>query len=115
MAKQTHQPNWQAAEARHRFAELIDAAAGGTPQFVRRRDGREVVVVSKTYFDRTKPTLKDVLLNFTFEHDDGSFDEALKDARSVVGAMFTPRTNAIEALLDDRSRHRPAKRTAAKR
>ena len=36
---------WKAAEARHRFSDLVDAAVEGHPQFVRRRDGREVVVV----------------------------------------------------------------------
>jgi prevent-host-death family protein len=47
---------WQAAEARHRFSELVDAAVEGHPQFVRRRDGQEVVVVSRDYFEQTKPT-----------------------------------------------------------
>ncbi len=39
--------HWQAAVARHRFSELVDAAVEGRPQFVRRRDGQEIVVVSK--------------------------------------------------------------------
>src|SRR6516225_2491642 len=54
---------WQAGAARHSFSKLVDAAVDGHPQFVRRRDGREVVVVSKEYYERTKPGLKSVLLS----------------------------------------------------
>ncbi len=39
--------NCQAAAARNRFTDIIDAAVGGEPQFVQRRDGKEVVVVSR--------------------------------------------------------------------
>ena len=53
---------WQASEARHRFPDVIAAAAKGEPQYVRRRDGLEVVVVSRAYFEQTLPTLKTYLL-----------------------------------------------------
>jgi prevent-host-death family protein len=46
--------NWRAAQARARFAELVDAAIQGRPQFIRRRDGHEVVLVSRDYFDWAK-------------------------------------------------------------
>ena len=112
---------WQASEARHRFSEVVDAAAAGTPQLVTRRDGQAVVVVSQEYFERTKPaaeapkrTLKDVLLNFRFEHDDGSFEEALAEARTVVGRMFMPRASIVDELTDDPPRHRRPKRVARK-
>src|SRR3981189_1260822 len=53
--------NWQPAPAGAHFAELVPAAVEGKPQFIRRRDGNEVVLVSRAYFDRTKMSLKDYL------------------------------------------------------
>ena len=88
--KPAHAPQWQASEARHHFSDVVEAAAAGAPQFVRRRDGQEVVVVSKEYFERTRPTLKDHLLNFRFEHDDGSFEAALAEGRRLMSAALTP-------------------------
>jgi prevent-host-death family protein len=78
---------WQAAEARHRFTELVNAAVHGEPQFVERRDGTAVVVVSREYFERTRPTLKDVLLSQGFADDDDAFDKALRDIRRE-GSLF---------------------------
>jgi prevent-host-death family protein len=46
---------WQAAEARHWFTELVNAAVHGEPQFVERRDGTAVVVVSREYSKRPVP------------------------------------------------------------
>lgn len=83
---------WQAAEARQRFSEVVDGAVGGEPQIVRRRDGREVVVVSKEYFERTRPNLKTFLLTqgYAAEEDD-AFDRAMKDIRAEGGAFVRPR------------------------
>lgn len=83
---------WQAAEARHRFSKLVDSAVAGEPQVVRRRDGREVVVVSKEYFERTRPNLKTFLLTqgYAGEEED-EFDRAMKDIRAEGGAFFGPR------------------------
>jgi prevent-host-death family protein len=73
---------WQAAEARHRFSEIVDAAVEGTAQFVKRRDGKEVVVVSRDYFEKTRPTLKTYLLTEGFAEDgEDAFDKALQDIR----------------------------------
>jgi prevent-host-death family protein len=55
--------NWQAGQARARFAELVEAAIEGRPQFIRRRDGHEVVLVSRDHFERTKMNLKAYLLS----------------------------------------------------
>jgi prevent-host-death family protein len=82
---------WQAAEARHRFTELMNAAAHGEPQFVERRDGTAVVVVSREYFERTRPTLKDVLLSQGFAEDDDAFDQALRDIRHEGSLFIRPR------------------------
>lgn len=91
MARNQNTDQWQASTARHQFSRVVDAAVAGRPQFVVRRDGREVVVVSKEYYERTKPDLKSVLLNFKFSHqDDGSFDAALAEGRRLVGKVFTP-------------------------
>jgi len=82
---------WQAAAARHRFSEVVDAAVKGRPQFVRRRDGREVVIVSKEYFDLTEPNLKSVLLSIRFGERGDAFDQLLNEARSTIGSAFQPR------------------------
>ena len=82
---------WQAGVARHRFSELVDAAVEGRPQFVRRRDGREVVVVSKEYYERTRPSLKSVLMAHHFGERGDEFDQALEEARDSLGATVTPR------------------------
>jgi prevent-host-death family protein len=82
--------NWQAAEARQRFSDVIDAAVDGRPQFVQRRDGKEVVVVSRAYFERTRPDLKTVLLSCQFGHDGDAFDQLLAEGREVVSALFVP-------------------------
>jgi len=81
---------WQAASARHHFSELIEAAVDGRPQFIRRRDGREVVLVSKEYYNRTILTLKSVLLLHRFGARGDIFDQALDDARATLGAALTP-------------------------
>ena len=75
--------NWQAAQARAHFAELVDAAAEGKPQFIRRRDGHEVVLVSRDHFDRTKMNLKDYLLSAGYAGDEPDvFDDAMQTVRS---------------------------------
>ncbi|HEY6430526.1 MAG TPA: type II toxin-antitoxin system prevent-host-death family antitoxin [Acetobacteraceae bacterium] len=103
---------WQAAAARHRFSELVDAAVEGRPQFVRRRDGREVVVVSKEYFEQTRPNLKTALLSFRFGQRGDAFDRALGEARAVAGAALRPRDGEGIGGADG-ARHRRSERTAA--
>ncbi len=83
---------WQSAEARHRFSDVVDAAVAGDPQFVRRRDGREVVVVSKEYFERTRPNLKTFLLTSGYaDEGEDAFDRAMDEIRGEGGAFFRPR------------------------
>jgi prevent-host-death family protein len=75
--------SWQAARARNRFSEIVDAAIDGRPQFIRRRDGHEVVLVSRDYFDRTKMNLKTYLLTAGYAGDEpDAFDKALETVRS---------------------------------
>ena len=89
--------NWQAAEARHRFSDVVDAAVGGAPQFIRRRDGREVVLVSREYFDRTKPNLKTYLLSAGYaEAEDDAFDVAMRHVRTEGGPLFGRREVDVE-------------------
>ena len=80
---------WQAGAARHRFSELVDAAVDGRPQVIRRRDGREVVVVSKEYYEQTKPNLKSVLLSHRFGERGDVFDTVLEEARATLGTSFS--------------------------
>jgi prevent-host-death family protein len=83
---------WQAAEARHRFSEVVDAAVDGRPQFVRRRDGREVVVVSKEYFEETKPNFKSYLMGSGYADDaDDAFDTAMRGVRTEGAPLLQPR------------------------
>jgi prevent-host-death family protein len=75
--------NWQAAAARNRFTEIIDAAVAGEPQFVQRRDSKEVVVVSREYFDSTKPNMKLYLLNAGYAGEgEDQFDAIMEDVRA---------------------------------
>jgi prevent-host-death family protein len=83
---------WQAAEARHRFSEVMDAAVEGRPQFVRRRDGRQVVIVSKEYFEETKPNLKSYLTGSGYAAaEDDAFDIAMSGIRDEGEPIFQPR------------------------
>jgi prevent-host-death family protein len=84
---------WQAAEARNRFSDLVDAAVDGRPQFVRRRDGREVVVVSKEYFEETKPNLKSYLASSAYpDSRDDAFDVAIRGVRRDDILLFDPKS-----------------------
>ena len=104
---------WQAATARHQFSELVDAAVEGRPQFVRRRDGREVVVVSREYFEQTKPNLKSVLLSFRFGERGDAFDRALGEARATLGPALKPREFGQESAGADSPRHRRSERASS--
>jgi prevent-host-death family protein len=96
---------WQAGVARHRFSQLVDAAVDGRPQIVRRRDGREVVVVSKEYYEQTKPSLKSVLLSYRFGERGDAFDTGLKEARAVLGTTLSPANFSLETKGDDSAGH----------
>jgi prevent-host-death family protein len=88
---------WQAAEARNCFSEVVDAAVGGAPQFVRRRDGREVVVVSREYFDQNKPNLKSYLSASGYaDSEEDAFDVAMRGVRSDGVPSFEPRNAKLE-------------------
>jgi PHD/YefM family antitoxin component YafN of YafNO toxin-antitoxin module len=87
--------HWQAAQARARFAELVEAAIEGRPQFIRRRDGHEVVLVSREYFNRTKINLKTYLLSAGYAGDEpDAFDAALRDAET--GPQLRPRAARLK-------------------
>ena len=84
--------SWQAAQARNRFTEIVDAAVEGRPQYIRRRDGREVVLVSKEYFEKTKPNLKTYLLSARYAGDqDDEFDAAMHGISSGSTQFLVPR------------------------
>ncbi len=106
---------WQAAAARHRFSDLLDAAAAGEPQFVRRRDGAEVVVVSRACFEQSKPTLKSALLAHRFGTRGDAVDRVLAAGGEALGAGFTVGAAPAEDLRDDHPRHQPRQRPAASR
>jgi prevent-host-death family protein len=103
---------WQAAAARHQFSELVDAAVEGRPQFIRRRDGREVVVVSREYFEQTKPNLKSVLLSYRFGERGDALDRVLAEARATLGSSLRPREAARNQTDADDPGHGRPERTA---
>ncbi|HEY1934565.1 MAG TPA: type II toxin-antitoxin system Phd/YefM family antitoxin [Acetobacteraceae bacterium] len=99
--------NWQAAAARHHFSDVVDAAVEGRPQFVRRRDGHEVVVVSKAYFEKTRPNLKAYLQSSLYESEpDADIETALRMARSHGVDVFASQAAAPTGLPRVRARHR---------
>ena len=81
---------WQATKARGAFAGIIDAAVEGTPQLIRRRDGKEVVVVSRAYFEANKPNLRDYLLTAGYAGDHDEFDDALQSPRTRLPRSSSP-------------------------
>jgi prevent-host-death family protein len=84
---------WQASDARHKFSDVIDAAVGGEPQFVKRRDGRQVVVVSLEYFEKNRPTLKSYLLSEgVSEQTEDAFDRAMRAIRAGGSPFIAPGT-----------------------
>ncbi len=104
---QTVPDRWQAAAARHRFGDVVDAAVAGRPQFIRRRDGQEVVVVSRDHFEKTKANMQNFLLTAGYADDaDDLFDRAVRDARALVGGTFKPRHQDVEHFDDEHSGHR---------
>ena len=82
---------WQATKARGAFAEIIEAAVEGTPQLIRRRDGKEVVVVSREYFEAHKPNLRDYLLTSGYAEEHDEFDDVMQKVRESGSAFFIPR------------------------
>jgi PHD/YefM family antitoxin component YafN of YafNO toxin-antitoxin module len=81
---------WQATKAREALPEIIEAAIAGAPQLIKRRDGKEVVVVSKDYFDASKPNLRDYLLSAGYAPERDAFDDALDEVRASGGGFFRP-------------------------
>ncbi len=88
---------WQVAEARRHFADVMDAASLGEPQVIARRDGSEVVMVSRAYFNTTRPNLKTALLANRFGTRGDAFDRALDEARETLGGVLA---NVGEADAD---------------
>jgi prevent-host-death family protein len=82
---------WQATKARGAFSSIIDAAVDGAPQLIRRRDGKEVVVMSREDYEAHKPNLRDYLLRSGYAPEHDEFDEALRAVREEGGAFFAGR------------------------
>jgi prevent-host-death family protein len=90
--RMVHSPReWQATKARDALAEIIDAAAEGEPQLIRRRDGKEVVVVSREYFEASKRGLKSWLLTAGYADGPDELDAALEQGRQSPVSPFVPR------------------------
>jgi PHD/YefM family antitoxin component YafN of YafNO toxin-antitoxin module len=82
---------WQAAKARGAFSSIIDAAVDGAPQLIRRRDGKEVIVISREHYEAQKPNLRDYLIRSGYAPEHDEFDEALRKVREDGGAFFCVR------------------------
>jgi PHD/YefM family antitoxin component YafN of YafNO toxin-antitoxin module len=82
---------WPAGNARESLADIIEGAIAGTPQVVQRNDGEEVVVVSRDYYECTRPSLKAHLLAGGYADDsEDAFDGAIRDIRDGP-PWFAPR------------------------
>jgi prevent-host-death family protein len=91
---------WQATEARAQLPAVMQAALSGTPQIIRKRSGEEVVVVSRTDYERLKPTLKDYLLRSAGAaggDDDAALRLALRRLRAIGAVGLVPRRGARRA------------------
>lgn len=75
---------WQAAQARHAFSDLLARAAAGEPQVVRRRDGTEVVVLSRDAYERIRPRLGEYLLNHGYADLDDPGERLVEQALQVA-------------------------------
>jgi prevent-host-death family protein len=84
MAGQT----WQASEARNNFPELMKLALSGDPQFVRHRNGDEVVIISRKDFDALRPTIKDFFLAGGPCEDDDELEEIIARNRASGIGLF---------------------------
>lgn len=92
---------WQASSARLRFSEIVDEAVAGRPQFIQRRDGKEVVVVSRDYYEKTKANLKSFLLNAGYSGPgEDAFNSAMRDVRASTANMFALRRSDPEGRSD---------------
>ncbi len=58
-------------------------------------------MVSKEYFEQTRPDLKSVLLSFRFGERGDELDELLNEARAVAGRAFIPRDIVGEAFTPE--------------
>ena len=75
---------WQAAQARHQFSDLLARAAAGEPQVVRRRDGTEVVVLSRDAYERVRPRLGEYLLTHGYADLDDPGERLVEQALRVA-------------------------------
>ena len=88
---------WQSSVARSHLSKIIDQAVAGTPQFIQRRDGKEVVVVSREYYDRTKANLKSFLLTECVSGPgEDAFDAIMRDIRADTGRAYGVQRRATE-------------------
>lgn len=85
---------WQAAQARHQFSDLLARAAAGKPQVVRRRDGTEVVVLSRAAYDEVRPRLGEYLLTHGYadleDPEERVVEQALRVAEGAAPRSSLP-------------------------
>jgi prevent-host-death family protein len=79
---------WQATKARVALSAIIDAAVDGAPQLIRRRDGKEVVVMSRAHYEAHAPNLRDYLIRSGYAPEHDEFDDAFRKVREDGGAFF---------------------------
>ena len=79
---------WSLQDAKNRFSTVVDAALGGEPQRVTRRDKPAVMVVAVEEYERLRhlekaraPTFADLLLSIP--QDGGEFERIRLPSRRV--------------------------------
>ncbi len=83
---------WQFADARAQLSDVFELALV-QPQIIQHRNRSETVLVSRDYFERTKPTLKSALLESrgAGEQEDDPFEAALAQVRANGATVLSPR------------------------
>jgi prevent-host-death family protein len=83
---------WQAAEAQHKFGDVVDAAVAGEPQVIERRDGQTVVLVSAAYFEATRTDIKTFLPNHGYAGEgEAEFDGLMQEVRCEFPDLLSRR------------------------
>ncbi len=92
---------WLETSAHEHFTELADAAGGNRPQFIRRRNGQVLILISKASLDQACldaiRSKNPAILNIPADEPSGTApddapDNAYAEARGLLGASHHRKT-----------------------
>jgi 8-oxo-dGTP pyrophosphatase MutT (NUDIX family) len=79
---------------RARLPAVMAPALAGHPQIIRKRNGEEVIVLSRPDYERLRPSLKIFLLmsaGAAGDDDDAELEAAIREVRATGTMGLTPR------------------------